>query len=150
MERLSDDNGLGESPKKATGLYATNPRASRCGFFAAIPFAALALCLASCEGEYPKHYEVGTIGVVPDSLRDDVANCIQGTMRGASNGLTTSDYEDVDDAIQLAEWACSRAYAIDVPCLVWVYGKTSFDRETINPVAMTAAQIDTLDRLRFQ
>lgn len=51
---------------------------------------------------------------IPDSLRDDMAKFITETMRASSYRLTTSDYEDVDDAIAEVRKTAIEIYSIDV------------------------------------
>ncbi len=92
------------------------------------------------------NYQLGTMMVVPDSLRDDVAECIQKTMSGSSRNLTTSDYEDVDDAIRVADWACTNAYSKPVRCLNIVKDNGYIIR-TISPIEMTATQLRIMDSL---
>lgn len=103
-----------------------------------------AVALVGCET--PPHWEIQNTMVVPDSLRDEVAQCIQATVTGSSRGLTTVDYEDVDDTIEAAAWACERAYSHPVRCLALV-SDHGYAVRVISPSEMTASEHAILDSL---
>lgn len=79
----------------------------------------LIILVVSCEYTPTKYpiYRLSTVKMVPDSLKDDQAKFIVETMRAASNNLTTSDYEDVDDAIEEAQESSEKIFSIEVRCL---------------------------------
>lgn len=56
------ENELGECPRKGTALSAANPRASRCGFFAAIAFAGLTACSGGSYKSKSVVREIATTG----------------------------------------------------------------------------------------
>ncbi len=89
----------------------------------------LSILIASCDNPkrevYPQ-YRIGTINVIPDSLKDDQAKFIVETMRAASSNLTTSDYEDVDDAIEEAHDCSEKIYGINVRCLEVIESQSGY------------------------
>lgn len=110
----------------------------------------LLLTLASFAGVTgcgrERHYEIYSFSVVPDTLRDDCAKCIADVMSGASNHLTTSDYEDVDDAIKQARYSCERAYSQELAGLALTC-EDGVVHKFVRPEAMTRSEHRILDSL---
>lgn len=99
--------------------------------------------LASCTPRTECHYELSTYWAVPDSLADDLTRCVQETMRGASSGLTTSDYEDMDDAILAAHAACKTSLTLSHPTLT-VFCTNEHRGKQLDPRLLTRSERDTL------
>lgn len=78
------------------------------------------ILIISCTDE-PKHgyvtYSLSSMEIVPKEHKINFADCVANIMKGASNSLTTSDYEDVDDSIEIAHESCSKIFKKTIVCL---------------------------------
>lgn len=90
-------------------------------FYLFIPvfiFTMMLYIMVSCSDSKPidpnSNYAYAYGKQIPDSLRDDMAKFITETMRASSYHLTTSDYEDVDDAIEEVTKTATEIYSIYV------------------------------------
>ena len=87
-------------------------------FFVPIFIFTMMLCVVSCCDSAPADPNSGYAYAygkqIPDSLRDDMAKFITETMRASSYHLTTSDYEDVDDAIEEVRKTAIEIYSVYV------------------------------------
>ena len=72
------------------------------------------LSLISCKEEPVEQYSLRVIRFVPDSLKTAQRTWIRETIRSASERMTTSDYEDVDETIEQAKYTSDQLFEIEV------------------------------------
>lgn len=81
---------------------------------------ALFLMITSCSNisnNYTEYYLLQTT-IIAKEDREAVDKCMSSVMQAASFHLTTSDYEDMDDAIETASEKCKSIYVKDITILV--------------------------------
>ena len=79
-------------------------------------FCTLLVCVFnSCSEEktYPR-YELVTVTVIPDSLKNEHRTWITETVRAASQNMTGGDYEDVDETIIQCEETAEKLFGVKV------------------------------------